>query len=211
MPHSSAPRLRALHALKLKGFADADTLSVASELEAAELDSVLAGLAAEGLADYRQGRLNGWTLTADGRAEHARLVTEDVDASGRRPEIDDAYRRFLSINGELLDTCTAWQLRDRNGQRVVNDHSDPAYDQSVKSRLGQVHTAVQPICADLADSLDRYGTYGPRLQAAMNRISAGDLDWFTRPVIDSYHTVWFELHEDLLASLGIERAKEAAR
>ena len=24
-------------------------------------------------------------------------------------------------------------------------------------------------------------------------------------MIDSYHTVWFELHEDLLATLGIER------
>jgi hypothetical protein len=27
-------------------------------------------------------------------------------------------------------------------------------------------------------------------------------------VIDSYHTVWFELHEDLLSTLGIERASE---
>ena len=27
---------------------------------------------------------------------------------------------------------------------------------------------------------------------------AGDSDWFTKPMIASYHTVWFELHEDLL-------------
>ncbi len=27
-------------------------------------------------------------------------------------------------------------------------------------------------------------------------------------MIDSYHTVWFELHENLLATLGIERARE---
>ena len=27
-------------------------------------------------------------------------------------------------------------------------------------------------------------------------------------MIDSYHTVWFELHEDLLATLGLERAAE---
>ena len=31
---------------------------------------------------------------------------------------------------------------------------------------------------------------------------AGDPDWFTRPTVDSYHTVWFELHENLLATLG---------
>jgi hypothetical protein len=29
-------------------------------------------------------------------------------------------------------------------------------------------------------------------------------------MIDSYHTVWFQLHEDLLNTLGIERSKEAA-
>jgi hypothetical protein len=27
-------------------------------------------------------------------------------------------------------------------------------------------------------------------------------------MIDSYHSVWFELHEDLLATLGIERGSE---
>ena len=37
---------------------------------------------------------------------------------------------------------------------------------------------------------------------------AGDTDWFTKPMIPSYHTVWFELHEDLLATLGIERGSE---
>jgi hypothetical protein len=29
-------------------------------------------------------------------------------------------------------------------------------------------------------------------------------------MIASYHTVWFELHEDLLATLGIERSSEGA-
>jgi hypothetical protein len=27
-------------------------------------------------------------------------------------------------------------------------------------------------------------------------------------VVDSYHTVWFELHEDLLCTLGLERSSE---
>ena len=37
----------------------------------------------------------------------------------------------------------------------------------------------------------------------------GETDWLTKPIIDSYHTVWFELHEDLLATLGLERGHEA--
>jgi hypothetical protein len=40
-------------------------------------------------------------------------------------------------------------------------------------------------------------------------VLAGAREWFTRPVIDSYHTVWFELHEDLLSTLGLARASEA--
>ncbi len=49
---------------------------------------------------------------------------------------------------------------------------------------------------------------GRRLDNALARVQAGDFDWFTTPVIDSFHTVWFELHEDLLSTLGIERSKE---
>ena len=41
-------------------------------------------------------------------------------------------------------------------------------------------------------------------------MQAGEKDWFTKPTIDSYHTVWFELHENLLATLGIERGKETS-
>jgi hypothetical protein len=39
-------------------------------------------------------------------------------------------------------------------------------------------------------------------------VVAGQVDWFTHPLIDSYDTVWFELHEDLLATLAVERSKE---
>ena len=67
---------------------------------------------------------------------------------------------------------------------------------------------VQPICAELAGRLARFDGYGRRFSESLGRVVAGEVEWFTRPMIDSYHTVWFELHEDLLATLGIERAKE---
>jgi hypothetical protein len=62
----------------------------------------------------------------------------------------------------------------------------------------------------LAELLDRFGDYGGRFATALSRVQGGDLDWFTRPMIESYHTVWFELHENLLATLGIQRAMEQA-
>ena len=44
-----------------------------------------------------------------------------------------------------------------------------------------------------------------RLDEAYDKVLAGEHDWVSGARIDSYHTVWFELHEDLLRMLGRER------
>ena len=93
---------------------------------------------------------------------------------------------------------------------VVNDHGDAVWDAAVVDRLGGADDVVGPICQDLASLLERFDGYRGRFSAALARVRAGDGEWFARPMIDSYHTVWFELHENLLATLGIERAKEHA-
>jgi hypothetical protein len=41
-------------------------------------------------------------------------------------------------------------------------------------------------------------------------VLAGDHDWFTKPMHPSYHSSWFELHEDLLVTLGRERNQEGS-
>ena len=51
--------------------------------------------------------------------------------------------------------------------------------------------------------------YGPRLRRAVERVEAGDGEWFTKPSLPSYHSVWFELHEDLLSTLGLDRSAES--
>lgn len=67
-----------------------------------------------------------------------------------------------------------------------------------------------PVTRSLAGSLWRFRGYAERLDAAHQRVRAGDHEWITAPSIDSYHTVWFELHEDLLATLGRDRSQERA-
>jgi predicted ArsR family transcriptional regulator len=210
MTSSSDPRTLVLHGLRLKGFGDAAAVAEAVGLGEAEVKPVLDGLIEEELASYREGRLSGYALTPAGRAEHARLLADELAATGARPAVDDAYRRFLAINNDLLAICTAWQLREVDGESVVNDHADAAHDAAVIAQLEALHAQVTPICADLGAALDRFAGYGPRLASALARVQAGDVDWFTKPMIASYHTVWFELHEDLLATLGIERSSEAS-
>ena len=211
MAHRSDPRLRVLHALRLKGFADAATLGTAVGLDPPAVGVHLDSLTSEGLAAFRAGRRPGWTLTAAGREEHRRLVAAELAAVGCRDAVHDAYGVFLGLNPELLAACTAWQLREVDRSQVPNDHSDPAYDGAVLARLQRIDGAVRPACAELAACLDRFSGYQPRLSRARSLVEAGEAEWLTRPDLDSYHSVWFELHEDLLVTLGLERGAESER
>jgi hypothetical protein len=210
MSAPSDPRTLVMHGLRLKGFAEPAAIAEVVSLPESDTKSMLDQLVGEQLASYRDGRLSGFTLTPAGRTEHARRLSEELDAHGVRDAIHAAYAQFLRHNGDLLAVCTAWQLREDDGPSTINDHSDPAYDAKVIEQLARVHAHVEPICKELAGSLLRFANYGPRLTEALGRVQAGDIDWFTKPMIASYHTIWFELHEDLLATLGIERGQEAA-
>jgi hypothetical protein len=94
---------------------------------------------------------------------------------------------------------------------VVNDHHDAAYDRSVVEQLAKLDQQAQPLATEAGALLKRFDHYGRRLAFALERVQAGETDFVTRPLIASYHTVWFELHEDLLATLGLDRASETAR
>lgn len=204
----SEPRTLVLHGLRLKGFAEALPVAETVDVDESEAKLLLDQLVSEGLASYRDGRMSGFTLTPSGRIEHARLLSEELEASGAAEPVRAQYARFLGLNGGLLEVCTAWQLREGEGGPVMNDHTDEAYDAGVVEQLVELHSRVRPICEELGELLARYGRYGPRLSAAVDHVRAGDTDWFTKPMIPSYHTIWFELHEDLLATLGIERGAE---
>ena len=210
MSAPSDPRTLVMHGLRLKGFAEAPAVAEVVALPEADVKTVLDSLVDQELASYRDGRLSGFTLTPAGRAEHARLLAEELDLHGVRDAVHASYARFLRHNGDLLAVCTAWQLRDVDGKSTINDHTDTAYDAGVIDQLAEVHGHVEPICAELAGSLQRFSVYGPRLTDALDRVRDGDVDWFTKPMIASYHTIWFELHEDLLSTLGIERGQEVA-
>jgi hypothetical protein len=209
MSYPSDPRLLVLHGLRIKGVAAPAIVAEATGLAEAEVAERLAALAREGLVVERTGALAGWSLTAAGRDEHDRLVGDEVDAAGARPALRHAYEEFRALNGAALDACSRWQVRDIEGRPVVNDHGDPGYDADVVADLADVERQAHPVCDELAGTLDRYAGYGDRLHHAVERVEAGEGDWFTRPVMPSFHTVWFELHEDLITTLGINHSDEA--
>jgi len=208
--HVSEPRFRVAHGLRLKGFAVVPVLADVVGLELPHVVQHLDALAADGHAKYREGRISGWALTGEGRQLHHEACSVELARSGAEARVSDAYRRFLELNAPLLAACTDWQLRSdaAAGAQVLNGHDDADYDRAVVGRLVELDDQVQPIVADLTDALRRFEPYGRRLAAARARVEAGEHDWFTGAMVESYHTVWFELHEDLLVTLGLERAAE---
>lgn len=196
-------RFLVLHGLRLRGFAEADAIADLVGLDVDVVGPTLESVGEQGLARRRDGKVSGWMPTAEGRTLHAELVVRELEESGARPDVDAGYRRFLGLNDVLKQVCTTWQLRDGE----LNDHTDPAYDRKVIDDLLQVHLEIEPVSRDLHQALERYLPYGGRLARAARRVDAGDHDWFTGVTIDSYHTVWFQLHEDLLVTLGIDRSE----
>lgn len=196
--------LLVLHALRCLGFTNPDRVSAATGLAADDVESELIDLAVAGLVTRFPGEFGGWGLTDAGRAADAERVAAELDAAGARPAVTRAYEDFMVLNPELLDLCTAWQMRPAGGGVTPNDHSDTGYDGRVLDRLGDLDERAAVVCADLSAALSRFARYRDRLAHALARARAGALDYVSDDV-ESYHSVWFHLHEDLLVTLGIPR------
>lgn len=205
---ADAARLLVLHTLRLRSVAPVEVVERRSGLDASTVRAVLEQSVERGWVRHSEGVLRGYTLTAAGRDVGAELLHDELAAAGTRGLVDAGYHEFMAMNGELLSICTDWQVMRVDGVELVNDHLDAARDRAVLSRLDELQARTGPVLDRLAAALARFGGYGSRLTAAHERINAGETEWLTRPTIDSYHTVWFELHEDLLATLGRRRSDE---
>ena len=195
----------ALLVLRLMAVADAPAVAERSGRPQPETERVLAHLAQSGWASYRSGRFPGWMLTAQGRAEGERRLGAELDEAGGRASVVALYGQFLVLNPEVLRVASAWQVRTVNGVDVPNDHADEGHDSAVIAELEALHRRAEGLLAELESPLPRLAGYRPRLSLALARVRSGEGDWFVRPGVDSYHTVWFELHENLLATLGRRR------
>ena len=202
--HRSEPDLLVLHALRCGGAATTERLeSTLGALFTDDVEGLLLDFAAQGLVAHGGGAFGGWRLTDAGRAADAERIGSELDRTGARPVVQAACDGFLPLNQRTLDVCSQWQVRSLQPM-VLNDHTDPEYDAGVLAKLEAVDAQVQPVCTELAGRLARFSTYSVRLASALERARRGEQE-FVADGLDSYHAVWFQLHEDLLATLGISR------
>jgi hypothetical protein len=209
-PADSSTELLTLHAIRLKGMADDAEVAARFGLDLSLARELLLDFQAFGwITRVEFGGTAGWTLTEFGRSENERQLARELAATHSNSSIHDAYLAFPPHNDRLLRACTDWQLRPAGADPLaVNDHTDKEWDQRVLTTLSTLREELRTICQELGHRLARFRGYDDRFTAALSRVEQGELSWVVRPRVDSCHTVWMELHEDLIATLGIRRGAE---
>jgi hypothetical protein len=195
--------LLALHALAVKKAGNAEAVAAILGAEEGEIATALDAHVAGGRA---AGANDMFMVSPSGREWLDERYPEAYADFRADPAATEAYERFERINRKLLELFTDWQMMPAaGGERVANDHSDADYDAGIVDRLGDQHERAEKVLDGFAELDPRLGIYRTRLDEAYDKVLAGELDYVSAVRIDSYHTVWFELHEDLLRMLGRER------
>lgn len=193
-----------LHGLAIKKHGSAGSVAGLTGLEPGRVDQLL-----------REGVGRGKVVEVQGKYMLAPLARVSLEAdyskhySSERgnPAFVSAYEDFDVVNTQLKALITAWQSMDVGGHTVVNDHSQPDYDRRIIEKLGDLHERADTVLARLAAVVPRLVYYQVKLLEALERSEDGAIEWVSDVKIDSYHTVWFELHEDLLRILGRTRTE----
>jgi hypothetical protein len=202
----TATREDLIACLHVKGFGKTTALAEALGAPAEAVEAAVAEMVAGGEAE--QFRV-GVRLSATGKAAaEQRLAEERAGADQRR--LEEQYERFTPLNAAFKALVSDWQMRPGDGKLVRNDHKDEAYDAAVLGRLPELHASAVALIDDIAAHAPRIGGYRRRFSDALAKIQAGDHRYITAPDCDSYHTVWFELHQHLINLLGRTRQQEAA-
>lgn len=187
--------LKVLQAVRLKGEVNAADLAATVDEDATTVADAIAASTEAGLLLPAGRELK---LSPDGRSRLEWLLKQER-AGIDRTAMASAYEEFRSANADFKIVVSDWTLRDGE----PNPHDDADYDAGVLDRLERVHQRVLAVISTAGQQIPRLAGYADKLDGALQRIRTGDTAWLTEPVVDSYHTAWFELHEELLLAAEV--------
>lgn len=177
-----------LHRLRIKG-----------RVAAADMETPPEVFEAATAAGYVKATPRGVLLTPSGLSRHREILAAQVGGSAQSV-LERSYARFLQVNDTVKATCSRWQLAAPSADE----------DDLLKTvdELGSSLSRVGPSLITAGVEHPRFGRYRDRLEEALEGATKGDRDEIASPTKDSFHTVWFECHEDFLVSLGRDRGEE---
>lgn len=192
-------RRQVLHALRLLGYGGIAQVSERAGVLPAGAEEFLLEAQAAGQVNWsRFDDDGGWSLTEAGKTLGERLLAEELNGADARPLVESVMAEFEPLNRLVVDACTRWQLTE------MGITEPPTSLAGVLSDLSRGSAGWAVLEERLAHRLPRYSGYHERFDTAVDRART-DPAWLTATDRDSAHRVWFELHEDLLATLGRSR------
>ncbi len=191
-----------MHGIAVKKYATVDEICSITGLQSDTVKELVGHAVARGRASEANGK---YLLTPTGQITLKSAYSKTYGSLRRDEEFVATYQDFERINNDLKQAITEWQTIGIGGQTVANDHSDEAYDSAVIDRIGDIHERVEIILERLGNQEPRLNRYSKKLLSALEKAEDGDIRWVSDATMESYHTVWFELHEDLLRIMGRER------
>jgi pyruvate,orthophosphate dikinase len=195
-----------VRALALLGLATLERTAVALAASPHAVDKVLKSLPQA----YIGKAPRGLHVTPEGRAWLLGQLKAERDSVDRQAA-ERLYQDFMALDVRFKELVADWQIKVIGGNRVANDHADAAYDAAIRARVADFHRATLALLPDILTLVPRLRPFAHRLAQAAKAVAAGDGTMIASPLKDSYHTAWFELHEELIHLAGRDRAIEEAR
>jgi len=186
--------LRLLQALRLRGRSDASRVAESyGEDEAATADH-LNRLAAQALVDEKNGT---FVLSKAGESLRARLIASE------RSQLDDSSLQALYADFSCVDPAFKRLVADVQLGQI--ERADAA------QHLAPIHQQLQPLLDRASALIPRLSLYASRFQDALQALQGGDGRYLASPLVESYHSIWFEWHEELIQASGRTRAQESSK
>jgi DNA-binding MarR family transcriptional regulator len=184
--------------------ADESIIKEALLFESTRLSNVIRSLLDKGFIEPFFG--GQWKITSKGEKVISNRRKELLERSGQKDIFIKYCEEFEVLNKEFKELVSRWQMKDEGGILVPNDHKDPEYDFAIIERLGIIHEKNKNLIERISSIFPFYRRFINRFENAYKRLINGEFDYMDRAQ-DSYHNIWFELHESLLKFSGMSRVE----
>ena len=194
-PHASSTDVSLLEFVRivqLKGLCPVDRASHALDAAPDALDALI-----EANPTLFNDTGRGIMVTPEGRSWLLEQLAQE--RAGADPAVVLAlYRRFDELNSVFKDTISGWQTA------ANPETARPILLDSITT----IHAGLIPLIAEVAAQAPRLAAFAAHFETALNAIQSGDDTMIASPLKDSYHTAWFEFHEELISLANLDRATE---
>lgn len=134
-----------------------------------------------------------WYVTSPGEERLTELCRERFS----EPEFSQLrclFDAFEDCDRQMKQLASEWQTGDRSFERTTDE-------------LSGIHHDMAALFEQCDESVTAaYAPYIESLEAALQLFTVGESEYFTGADVQSYHNIWFRLHDDLLRTLGEERS-----